>query len=289
MPALSNAGYVLDAMFALALALHIAPRLVRAAKKWRNQALPALLAAVCATGLAYALGALVAVPPPSRDALLTAMVMALAGLMLFMGGRILAPAIAGERYRQGGALAARVQPRIEASLIGASALAIAAALLGLDPLLRSTCALAGTLAVVRMIRWQPWRCMRRHDLLRLCAGYAWLALGLLGVALTAAGSVRVAALHLITVGALGTLTLNVMANVTAARSRPLPARDAVLDGATLLVGVATLMRVAAAGTGVPAALLLNLAAACWSVAFMALAWLLWRSRRAAARSPHVHA
>jgi uncharacterized protein involved in response to NO len=287
-PPLANAGYVLDAGFALAVALHIAPRLARAAKKWRNQALPALLAAACAAGFAYALAALLAAPAPARDALLTAMVMALAGLMLFMGGRILAPAIAGEFYRQGDSLAARVQPRIEASLIAASAVAIVAALLGPDLLLRAACGAAAVLAPVRLLRWQPWRCARRHDLLRLCAGYAWLALGLAGVAGTAPGGVRIAALHLITVGALGTHTLNVMANVTAARSRALPRRDDVLDAGTLLVAAAAALRLAAAFAPARAALLLDLAAGCWSAAFAALAWLLWRSRRAAQRSAPAH-
>jgi uncharacterized protein involved in response to NO len=141
---------------------------------------------------------------------------------------------------------------------------------------------------VRLLRWQPWRCARRHDLLRLCAGYAWLALGLAGVAGTAPGGVRIAALHLITVGALGTLTLNVMANVTAARSRALPRRDDVLDAGTLLVAAAAALRLAAAFAPARAALLLDLAAGCWSAAFAALAWLLWRSRRAAQRSAPAH-
>lgn len=52
-------------------------------------------------------------------------------LMLFMGGRIIAPAAAGQFYRQGEDLAARVQPRIEGWLIAVMLVAVAAGAIGL--------------------------------------------------------------------------------------------------------------------------------------------------------------
>jgi uncharacterized protein involved in response to NO len=59
----------------------------------------------------------------------------------------------------------------------------------------------------------------------LGAGYAWLALGLLAVGGSAPGNVRTAALHLITIGALGTLTANVMANTVLLKMRRPPAME----------------------------------------------------------------
>jgi uncharacterized protein involved in response to NO len=267
--ALVNAG------FAIAVALHVAPRLLRAAKKLRNQALPALLVAVCAAAAAYAVAA-PAAEALTLHALVTALVLLLAGLMLFMGGRILAPAVAGEFYRQRRSLAARVQPRVEGALIAIIAVAALAAALRIDALTRTACALAGVLAAVRLARWRLWRCVHRVDLMRLAAGYAWLAVGLIAVA-AAADTWRTAALHAITVGALGTLTFNVMANVTAARSRGLALREPVLAAGTVLIGAATLCRLAVPlaehATGWLAA-----AAACWSIAFIALFALLLRRR-----------
>ena len=74
---------------------------------------------------------------------------------------------------------------------------------------------AGLLAALRIARWRLWALRGRPDLLCLAAGYAWLAVGLVlfgaahsGVAM--AGQ-QALALHVITIGSLGTLTLNVMA------------------------------------------------------------------------------
>jgi uncharacterized protein involved in response to NO len=97
------------------------------------------------------------------------------------------------------------------------------------------------------------------------------------VAASAPGPLRIGGLHLLTVGALGTLTLNVMANVTAARSRAMAGRDAVLNVGTALVALAAGARYAASLLPASAVPLLVVAAACWSGAFALLAALLLRS------------
>lgn len=67
------------------------------------------------------------------------------------------------------------------------------------------------LILVRIVRWKIWHCPERPDLLMLATGYGWLAAG---SAITAwhllAGKPAAPALHLITVGALGTLSTGVM-------------------------------------------------------------------------------
>lgn len=261
---------VLDMAFAAALAMHAAPRLFRAAKKLRNQALPAILTALCAGAVAYDAALFASGTAPLRM-LLGAIVLLLAALMLFMGGRIIAPAAAGQLYRQGDSLAARVQPRIEGLLLALMAAAIASAVLpGYEPVLRVACGTAGALALVRLLRWRLWACKGRPDLLCLGAGYAWLALGLLAVAASGPGTARIAALHLLTIGALGTLTANVMANTLLLKRRRPPALERIPAFATVLIGAATILRVSAVVADAHAVELLVLGAACWSVSFAAI-------------------
>ena len=257
------AAVALNAAFAVVLGAHIVPRLLAAAKKLRNRALPAILAALCVLSALW------------HEELVLAAVVAFALLMLFMGGRIIPPAVAGQLQRQGEVLEARVQPRIEGALLlaGLAAL-VGAALPQTDPLEPAALAAAGILAAVRLARWRLWRLRGRADLLCLASGYAWLALGLVALA---TGRHASAAMHLVTVGALGSLTFNVMAASWLLRARRAPEGSRIIVVGTLLIAAAALLRVAGAFQPGP---WLYLAAACWSAAFVLLCALFWRSRRA---------
>lgn len=122
-----------NVLFPALLVYHVAPRLLGSAKKWRNQALPAALLAICASAAALTLT--IAWPSEqrvaSRDAIAIAVAL-FALLLLFMGGRLIAPTVAGQIYRQGGNLEARVQPRIEGALIVAMALGVVALVVEAD-------------------------------------------------------------------------------------------------------------------------------------------------------------
>jgi uncharacterized protein involved in response to NO len=235
---------LLNAAFAAALAVQVAPRLLRSAKKWRNQALPAILIALCVAATVFHI----------RTAVLL-----FAALMLFMGGRLIAPAVAGQLQRQGLTLGPRVQPRLEGALIVTMALSLA-----WTPL----CAAAGVLAALRMLRWRLWALRGRPDLLCLAGGYAWLAIGLVGFGWFQ----TTAALHLITVGALGTLTFNVMALSWLLRARRDPARQALIPAGTLLLALAAVFRLAEGDW-------LAAAASCWTLAFAALLALFLSNRK----------
>ena len=268
------AASALDMVFVAALGLHVAPRLFRAAKKLRNQALPGVLTALCVGAVAFDLAAFLA-GTATLHAIVTIVVLLVAALMLFMGGRIIAPAAAGHFYREGRILAARVQPRIEAGIIAAIAAAVVSAVIPqLVLVMQLACAAAGALALVRLLRWRLWACKGRPDLLCLGAGYAWLALGLLAIAIAVTGSFRTAALHVVTVGALGTLTFNVMANTMLSRARRSSADEPRIVWGTVLIGLATACRIAAAVIPERGLTLLLAAAACWSAAFLLLTWLL---------------
>jgi uncharacterized protein involved in response to NO len=280
----SMAAAATNTAFAALLAAHIAPRLLRAAKKVRNQALPLVLIGICASGIAFHLAPRVGFAS-AEHTILGVAVLLFAVLMIFMGGRLMAAAVAGQFYRQGAKLDARVQPRIESGLLAAMLAAIATAMLGERPLFvmltAAATAVAGVLAAVRLLRWRLWALRGRPDLFCIAAGYAWLALGLLLFsAALVAGRYQTAALHIITVGGLGTLTLNVMAMTWAHKAGQDPARARAPVWATIMLGTAALARALAsldAGSPLP---LLWLAALCWSGAF---ALLLIRSLRIRAR------
>ena len=266
-----------NAAFAALLALALAPRLLGRAKKLRNRALPVMLVALCAAAVALEAGLAAASPPLQQGALVVA-VLLLSLLMLFMGGRIIAPAAAGQLHQQGDALAHRVQPRIEGALIVLMLLAAAAAALGRYPWAGLCCMAAGALAALRMARWRLPALRGRPDLLCLGAGYAWLAAGLVATGYALAAGQRIATpLHLITVGSIGTLTINVMALTWLRLARRDPARARIPVYATALIAVAAVSRVFS-GAG-PAALML--AAGCWAAAYLLLLLLFARTRRAA--------
>ena len=84
------------------------------------------------------------------------------------------------------------------------------------------------------------------------------------------------ALHVITIGSLGTLTLNVMAMTRLLKLRRSPASTRLPLSGTLLLAIATVLRVVAGYTA-PRALLL-IAALCWSAAFSLLLVLLLNLR-----------
>ncbi len=271
-----------SAAFAGGLAWKIAPRFLGAAKKWRNQTIAPV---VIGLSLLSAFATLT-LTRSFASALLHEALLLLALLMFFMGGRILAPAIAGHALSQGRTQDARVQPRNEGAVLILLMLALLLNLL--SPWLAVAQAtgglmiLAGMLTAIRLLRWRPWQCLNRPDLLVLLLGYAWLALGLMLTGLAIAGLLPInVMLHSLTVGALGSLTFGVMARTRLIyRFRDANARPWIHPLA-LLLSLAALARMAPSFTGADRrAWLLAAAAVCWSLAFLSLAVLLWQARGA---------
>jgi uncharacterized protein involved in response to NO len=270
------------ALFAAGLAWKVVPRFVGAAKKWRNQSVAPL---VVVLGLVSVLASLDAQFLPGTRLLHSAL-LALAILLFFMGGRIIAPALAGHAQSQGWNLQARVQPRLEGLGLILLGLALAALLVSVERAAGVLLLSAGALTGIRLLRWLPWR-HARADLLVLLLGYAWLALGLLlfGTALLFDALPLTVALHGITVGALGTLTLAVMARTRLLyRFRDANARPWIHPAAGLLT-LAALARILPTLLDTDPQTWLLLSAACWSAAFLLLALLLWQARGSGKRAP----
>lgn len=276
---------LLSPLFALALARYVVPRF-SAAKKWRNKTAAPLILTICllapAFWLASSLHYVEGLFAPDRYQLMQSAILALLLLMTFIGGRLIAPAVAGTLDKKGVPLTARVQPRVEGTLIIllGSAIALSLAVVP-DWLTGLVLLMAASLILLRTIRWKLWQCPERPDLLMLAAGYSWLAVG---SAVTGwhllTGRPAAPALHLIAVGALGTLSTGVMLRLAWQRAhRRFPPAWQVLA-----VGGLTSTAAAARYLAGPAAFTepawLWLSAASWSLAYTLVAVQLLLLRRA---------
>lgn len=266
-------------LFAAGLVWKVLPRFIGAAKKWRNQSIApvvggfALLSAVTAIDLDHGLARLL-----QHEALLL-----LAALLFFMGGRIIAPALAGHAQNEGRQLNARVQPQLEGAVLILLALALLLAPLPWLLLQRLSGAIlitASALTGMRLLRWQPWHCRTRMDLLALVIGYAWLALGLLllGLNVLVPSLPTTATLHALSVGALGSLTFAVMARTRLVQRFRDPGARRWIHPLALLLSLAALARVVPPLLGWQHTGWMLLAAGSWALAFLALLVLLWQCR-----------
>lgn len=255
----------------------IVPRFARSAKKWRNKTIAPLLIILCVVLVLASQSAW------QGQKILIELLLALAVLMFFMGGRIIAPAVAGHLLRQHRTLYARVQPNIEGAVLVLMFVVLALYPLTYEysqPLAGALLVLCGLLTALRLLRWQLWHCRDRADLLLLGAGYAWLATGLclLGCALLFKPALISAGIHALTVGALGTLTLTVMARTQLMQRYRDPNARPLSHVAGVMINCAALLRVIPAVIGQQSTLWLFSAALFWALSFLLLLVVFWQTR-----------
>jgi len=263
---------VLALGFPLAVLAFAALPFARAARTGHNLVFAPVLGAFVAAELLYQLGALGLLPAGERRGVMLALDLLLL-LLLVMGGRIIPAATAGIVRAKGGFLPQRVQPALEWTGIAGLVLALildtalaAPAVAGLAS------AVAGATALIRLARWKTAWTLDAPALWSLHLGYAWLGLGLILEGAAGAGLLlRPAdAVHAVTVGALGTLTVAMMMR-TMLQRRGLPVVfDAAATAAVVLVSAAAVLRLAGM-TVAPAA--------CWSLALLAAAAAMTRALR----------
>lgn len=237
---------VLNAGFAAGVAALAAPQFIRAAKKLRNRVFGPLLIGVALVVIGFhAANPLTDLPARVPRLMLHEGVLLFALMMFFMGGRIIAPAVAGALQRRGVHLEARVQPRLEGLVL---ALLLSAVVLApWAPAAAGVAALgAGLGTALRVGRWRLWHLKARADLAGLGVGYAWLAAGLLllGGSLLLDGLRPTTALHAITVGAIGSLSIGVMARTRLLWAKRDPSQAPGVPLALALVSAAALLRIA---------------------------------------------
>jgi uncharacterized protein involved in response to NO len=129
---------------------------------------------------------------------------------------------------------------------------------------------AGIAVALRLSRWRGLHTVPEPLLLILHVGYGWLALGLLLLGLNGITDMLPAttALHALTVGAVGTMTLAVMTRASLGHTgRPLSAGP-VTKAIYGLITIAALVRILSPLAGDRIDLALWLAGAAWSCAFV---------------------
>jgi uncharacterized protein involved in response to NO len=129
---------------------------------------------------------------------------------------------------------------------------------------------AGTILAVRLARWRGIATTAEPLVWVLHVGYAWLAFGLLLLAINGLSPLLPAtsALHALTTGAVGTMTLAVMTRATLGHTGQLLAAGRGTTAIYGLVTIAAVLRVAAPFFGSHYLALITAAGTAWSAAFL---------------------
>jgi uncharacterized protein involved in response to NO len=192
-------------------------------------------------------------------------------LITFVGGRIV-PSFTRNWFakERPGIPAPASSGAIDQAVLALVALTLLAWLLAPESMIAHWAELAGGVAVaLRLARWQGQATLREPLLWVLHLGYGWLALGFLLLAINGLMPLlpHTAALHALTVGAIGTMTLAVMTRATLGHTgRPLAAGPGTA-AIYILVTLAAVLRLLAPLGSAHYLVMLSLAGAAWSGAF----------------------
>jgi uncharacterized protein involved in response to NO len=129
--------------------------------------------------------------------------------------------------------------------------------------------LAAAASLVRLVRWRGWLTWSEPLVWVLHLGYLWIAIGLslIGIAATSDIVPPSGAIHALTAGAMGTMTLAVMSRAALGHSGEALNAGVMLTLAYLLVTLAAMTRVGAAVWDDAAIELLLVSGAAWVAAF----------------------
>lgn len=260
----------IDVAFPAVLAFSVWREVV-AGKNWKNAPVAVMITLF---GLANALDHaanldLVAQGVGARLALAV-----IAMLLALIGGRIIPSFTRNWLVKRG-------EIRLPASFGGLDKAALAATAIGVTTWLAAPessaagvmLAFAGVLLAVRLARWQGQRTAREPIVLILHVGYAWLAVALLllGGSVLFGTLPQSAALHALTAGAIGTMTLAVMTRASLGHTGREIVADKVVVAAYAAVTAGAALRVAAPLSGDWYAHMLVCGGALWSAAFLLFA------------------
>jgi uncharacterized protein involved in response to NO len=132
---------------------------------------------------------------------------------------------------------------------------------------------AGAANLLRLSRWRGWMAWREPLVLILHVGYGWVALSMLalGAAILGMGLRPADAVHALTTGAVGSMTLAIMTRATLGHTgRPRHAGPMTVM-IYLLANLGAILRVFGTSTGLSTNVVLGLAAAAWSSAYLLFA------------------
>lgn len=257
--------------FPLALAATAAPPLWRGAKRRENLIVPAVAVLLVAADAGWWAGAIWLGPWVQQRALVSAVDL-LTLLVLIVGGRALPAAVGGHLERRGIARRDRIRRGYELPLAGLVGTACILDALGLAAPAGWLSIAAALVTLARVRTWQLGHSLAQPGLWALALGYLWLIPGLLvkGLAQTSGVLSMTDGLHGITIGAIGTLTLVMTARTYLSREHRTLEGLAGIGAGALLLATAAALRLLASPLAPARPILLWLAAACWSLAFLLL-------------------
>ncbi len=262
----------LDLAFPVALCA-VVLREILAGGNWRNLPVTAIVAVLAASnGLVHleALGL-----APTADLGLRLGIAAIAILIALVGGRVVPSFTRNWLAKRGEAVLPRPFGRLDRLAVAATVAAGLAWTFAPEALASGALALlAAALGGARLAGWRGQRTLCEPLVWVLHLGYAWLVAGfaLLGAAVLGAAMLvpalpPSAALHALTAGAMGTMTLAIMTRATLGHSGQALTAGPGTAAIYALVGAAALMRVLAPLTALDAALLFGLSGLAWIGAF----------------------
>jgi uncharacterized protein involved in response to NO len=268
----TGAAAIANVAFPLAVAAALARPLL-ASRNRRNYFFVPLLVLVAAAVGAMHLSWAGAFAWPARASLQVGLDVVLF-IVAVMGGRVI------PMFTNNGipGLAAKRLPWLEKVALGSLLALLAADLAGAPVAAIAVVAPLAALAhAARLWLWQPWRTLSTPIVWVLHASYAWLVVHLALRALAVYGVVpESAAVHALTIGAIGGMTLGMMTRTARGHTaRPLQA-DRYEVACYLLVHAAAVVRVLGViGAGDAYVATLVVAGACWSAAFAVYAVRYW--------------
>lgn len=264
---------VIDGAFLVVLASYVWREII-AARSWDRAPIGVLVSFFAGANILFHLSALQGRPTdfPERLAL-SVMTM----LLTIIGGR-LAPTFTREFMAERNMTGL---PEVFSRIDGVAILVVLVGVMSwiVEPESRGAGVMllvAGVASVVRLIRWRGWGTWREPLVLILHVGYGWVGLFLvaLGASILGIGFSPENAVHLLTTGAMGTMTLAVMTRASLGHTgRPRHA-DRITVAIYLLINIGAFLRILAPNADIPTALtyaMLGLSAMSWSGAYLLFA------------------
>ncbi|MGB4069904.1 MAG: NnrS family protein [Nitrospira sp.] len=270
----ASAAAVVDGAFLAILATYVWREIV-AARSWDRAPIGVLVSFFAGANILFHLAALRGMPTdlPERLAL-SVMTM----LLTIIGGR-LAPTFTREYLADRNvSRLPEVLSKTDGGAIVLVLVSVISWIIGPESMWTGTALfVAGVASVVRLFRWGGWRTWKEPLVLILHIGYGWVALFLiaLGASILGVGFSPENAVHLLTTGAMGAMTLAVMTRASLGHTGRLRHADGFTVSMYVLINVGAILRIFAPNVDIPTAvtyMLLGLAGLCWSGAYLLFAW-----------------
>lgn len=246
-------------------------REVIAGRNWKNAPVGVMLALF---GIANALDHLSAQGLVADDLGHRLALAVVATLMTLIGGRIVPSFTRNWLVKEGMTdLPAPFAMLDKLALVATVAAAVSWVVLPASIAAGALLCLSGALVLARLSRWRGLATAREPILFVLHAGYAWLgiAIALLGIAALVPAVPQSAALHALTTGAVGTMTLAVMTRASLGHTGRFIVADRSMVAMYVMVSAGAVLRVAAPFADAAYGLVLGCGGALWSGAFLLFA------------------